>query len=329
MRILSLCVLLIALLSACSNDFDLTEDKKDIPVVYGLINPQDTAHYFRIERAFIDESTSALEIAQRPDSLYYKDAVARLVDTETDQEYTFEMVDGNLEGYLRNQGVFATAPNYLYKIPSSDLIPVDNRLYRFELDRGDGTSLVTSETRIVDNPTIVAPGATQSLQFFYNTLDPSLQADTHFEWKLTEGVVFDLTLSMSYLESTNGGPFNPIVLNWTFAKNITELEYDINGTSFYTFIASRLEEDPSAVRVFQNIDFILQSGGQEILDYVSVVQANLGITSSQDVPTFTNLSEGVGLVSSRNSIIREDIPITPGTLDSLVNGIYTKHLNFN
>ena len=64
---------------ACSNEFTLTEKWKDIPVVYGFLDQKDTAHYVRVEKAFLDPLTSALTIAKNfPDSLYYKDAAVYL-----------------------------------------------------------------------------------------------------------------------------------------------------------------------------------------------------------------------------------------------------------
>jgi len=317
----------LGLFSSCSNDFDLTEDKKDIPVVYGLINPQDTAHYIRIERAFIDESVSALEIAQRPDSLYYEDITASIVDLETSDRYTLTRVDGNAEGYIRDQGVFAQAPNYLYKLHSNEFLPVNNRSYRFELDRGDNKALVTAETVIVDNPTLVAPPPTDaSFNFNYN-LDNPIEPYM-FSWKLTDGVIFDLTLRLKYIESINGGPFENKVIEWKIAKSIEDLFYELDKVSFYTTLAANIEEDASAQRLFQNIDVVLESGGQAILDYINIGSANLGITSSQEIPTFTNLSEGVGIFSSRNRLINTDVPITPLTQDSLKNGSITRQLNF-
>ena len=48
----------VVIFTACDNDFDLVTDKVEIPVVYAIINAADTAQYFRVERAFIDENIS-------------------------------------------------------------------------------------------------------------------------------------------------------------------------------------------------------------------------------------------------------------------------------
>ena len=77
------------LLSACSNDFEVTAPWKDIPVVYAILSPQDTAHYIRIEKAFIDPDKSALEIARIPDSLYYPENAISVFLERTENQSSF------------------------------------------------------------------------------------------------------------------------------------------------------------------------------------------------------------------------------------------------
>ena len=64
------------LFSQCSTDFEIEGSGQDIPIVYGLIDVRDTAHYIRVERAFLSGGEDASAIAQRIDSLYYDSSVA-------------------------------------------------------------------------------------------------------------------------------------------------------------------------------------------------------------------------------------------------------------
>ena len=76
------------------------------------------------------------------------------------------------------------------------------------------------------------------------------------------------------------------------------------------------------------MDMIVVSGGTEILDFVNVSSANLGITSTQDVPSYTNIPEGRGIFSSRYTTELNTITLSNQTIDSLVNGSLTSQLNF-
>jgi len=320
---------------SCSNDFDITEDTKDIPVVYGLLNPADTATYLRIERGFISDDQSALEVAQIPDSLYYQDLDARIVDLDTDIEYMLSRVDGNLEGYVRDQGVFTIAPNYLYKLTADQFTVEEGKDYELRLNRGDGLPVVTANTSTVQNPIISRPGDAFDLSFRRGF-------ETFFEWRYVNSIdaenvagIFDLYLELKYQESLDNAPFESKSIRWKLASNLRESSsgnrtwsVPIEGQRFFNRLASGIEVNSLAVRSFSNIDLVLVSGGQEVVEFISIGQANLGITSSQDIPTYTNLSEGVGIFSSRNTLSKNSIGVTAETLDSIRMGQATRDLNF-
>ena len=74
MKLLKPTILLLVLVmgwSACSTEVNLEAEWKDIPIVYGFLNIQDTAHYVRVQKAFLEPGGDALEIAQNSDSIYY------------------------------------------------------------------------------------------------------------------------------------------------------------------------------------------------------------------------------------------------------------------
>ena len=75
-------------------------------------------------------------------------------------------------------------------------------------------------------------------------------------------------------------------------------------------------------------EFELVSGNSDVADYIRVGQANLGITSSGEIPTFTNVNGGLGIFGSRSVDKRVGIPFRQSTLDSLVGSVITKDLNF-
>ena len=147
----------VVIFTACDNDFDLVTDKVEIPVVYAIINAADTAQYFRVERAFIDENISALEIAQIPDSLYYADAIVTLTRVTTGEAWIMDEVDGNLEGYPRQDGIFATAPNTLYKLRTADITLEPEEQYMLTIDIGDNRPQIVANTVLIKPPFLATP----------------------------------------------------------------------------------------------------------------------------------------------------------------------------
>ncbi|HND88774.1 MAG TPA: hypothetical protein PK971_10630, partial [Saprospiraceae bacterium] len=82
--------------AGCKNDFEVAAPWKEVPVVYAILSPDDTAHYVRVEKAFLDPQKGATEIAQIPDSLYYpENAITVYLERDSDKKrFQMTRVDG-------------------------------------------------------------------------------------------------------------------------------------------------------------------------------------------------------------------------------------------
>ena len=320
--------------SSCTTDFELEAPWKDIPVVYGFLNAQDSAHYIRVEKAFLEPGGNANAIAQNVDSLYYDPSTVtvQLQKVNTGQRFTLQRVDGNLEGYVRQSGPFANAPNYLYKIKSSAINLTAEQRIRLLINRGNGLPAVTAETTVLGplSPRPTAPG---------NPLNLDYTRQLVFVWDVPpSAALFDLRMRIHYREidpALPGGSANR-TLEWEIQKDLEKSDLnagfirydDLKGEDFYRFVGAALEANPNKQRVFQSIDLIYTAAGTELADLIRVEQANTGITSSQAIPVYTNLSEGRGVFSSRTGASRTGLTLNAPSLDSLRNGVYTRALNF-
>ncbi len=334
MRILgsSIFLVLLVLVSSCDNDVDLTADFRDIPIVYGMLNKEDSINYIRIQKAFLPEDgESALDVALNPDSLYYANLDVRLERVDNGDSYTLERVDGEDEGIVKGEGVFANQPNYLYKLvlPAGEEL-VEDRQYELKLNRGDNLPVVTALTTIVGDPSFAFPSQVGQLNIRYR--------DLGITWRKAPAAVFyDLKMQIYYLEedASNPGSFNEKSIIWNIADNIVSnsgsnsVNYDVPGEGFYQFIGASLDDNEGFDRIFLSFDFILDAGGEEIFEYINIGEANTGITSSQVIPTYTNLSEGFGVFSSRARTLYEGFTLQSEARDSLANGVYTKDLGFD
>ncbi len=312
------------LFCACDNELVVTDEWKDIPVVWGLLNKSDTAHYIRVEKAFLDPTTSALDIARIPDSLYYENATVSLKRVNNGQVFILQRVNGDIEGYPREGGIFAETPNYLYKIKANIINLVVGEAYQFILDRGDGSELVTAQTIILPKPVLRNPNIGSLLSFKRNSLFT-------FLWnEMPDAGIFDLKLRFHYRERSpeTGNVYVPKQIEWTVARNLSDREFKMDGIDFYNAIKAAIEEDFEATRLFDSLDIIVWAGGKELAEFIKLTQANTGITSTQDIPEYTNLSEGIGIFSSRNVSYNTGFELTSQTLDSLRNSSITNPLNF-
>jgi hypothetical protein len=310
--------------ASCDNELVVTDEWKDIPVVWGLLSKSDTAHYIRVEKAFLDPTTSALDIARIPDSLYYDNAVVTLKRISTGQVFTLQRVDGDLEGYPREGGTFAQSPNYLYKIKANVINLVVGEEYQFGLVRGDQSEQVVAQTVILPKPVLRNPPKGSLLSF------KSHSAFT-FRWDvIPDAEIYDLKFRFHYLEKTpeTNNIYVPKSVEWVVEDNIESNEFKMDGGDFYQDVAANIEEDFEATRRFDSLDIVIWCAGKELANFIKITKANTGITSTQDVPRYTNLSEGIGIFTSRNVSLNTGFLLTQQSLDSLNNGSVTDHLNF-
>ncbi len=317
---------LLLVLTSCSNNIQLTEDESDIPVVYGTINPADTATYIRLERAFIDANTSALTLAKDISSLYFVNPIVKIRHVKSGKEFNLSRVDGNLEGYKREKGVFAEAPNYLYKIKKSELTFTPGEQYKLSISKNDGVLLSEATTTALTplkNEDITSPGLSAALSFSNNL-------DFKFRWFGDENAVVHIVKFEFAIKEEKDGKFTDKNITWDVVTNTDKTEFSIKGRAFFEFMQGAfVEKSPAVKRYFQNASLSITSGSKEIKDYISIGQANLGITSSGEIPIYSNLSNGgLGIFYSSTSFIRNNIGISNITLDSLRNGAITKSLNF-
>ncbi len=321
------CILLLSgvVFAGCNNDLNVTAPWKDIPIIYGILSPSDTAHYVRIEKAFLDPEVSALEIARIPDSLYYKDLDVSIFDISSGTRFQLEEIDGIEDGYVRDEGIFAEVPNILYKVDAKDLNLTAANSYRLEVNRSERLPLVTAEIEIVSRPVIVRPLPERELRFPYESLFKVI-------WRKADNAFFyDVSLVIHYNEWTMGDPgsIEAYSIQWKLARSVSGDRVEIFGIGFYEFLRAELEADPTLLRSLSNIDVIVRSGGRELFEFRKVLLANSGITSiGGDIPQYTNLSEGFGILTSSNSSQNSELVLHAVSLDSLRNGYLTEDLNF-
>lgn len=318
------------LLAGCEEELDLTADWKDIPIVYGVLNVSDTAHYIRVEKAFLDDNGSAFLAADNPDSIYYQDITVTLTNLNTGFQRVLERVDGTLEGYPRDTGIFAQLPNYLYKVNAVDFPILGTEEVRLSLNRGDILPVVTAEAVILDE---IIPlgglGPGSKVDFNPNT-------ETNFRWRAGEEArVFDLKLLIHIEELDNiTGITTEKVLEWTMARGVDPIPGSFSnlagvfGLDFYKFLDANLEANQNVDRLLTQMDLVIIGGGEAIERYISIALANTGITSSQEVPVYTNLSEGRGIFSSVSEVVVEGLLLTNESINTLKTSEFTADLNF-
>jgi len=242
-----------------------------------------------------------------------------------------ERVDGRDEGYPRDEGDFVNEPNFLYKLKINQLTLSEGSDFRVIIER-DGEEPTTASSVMIREIEV----ANLPSSGFFNFGDYS--KDTRFGFRPSDddARVFDIRMIFKYRETDPDNPGNFISkeIEWLIANNVIR-DSDVSAQSvtvtneaFYQFIASELEPLSNGNRKFDGINIQVTAVGVEIEDYLRIANANIGITSAQSIPVYSNVENGVGIVSSRYQVISDVLTLSAQSRDSLYNSSLTAGLRF-
>ncbi len=331
-QFLSVIAAVIFIFSSCKTDVDITGEWKETPIIYGLINPDSTNHYFKIYRSYLDEKTNALDFTQNADSIYYSDSIiVYLEKVSTGQKFYLSKIDGNSIGITMDSGLFVNSPNVLYVV--NHTIDVQS-LYRFGFENPATGKTATSEARMVGDFQINFP--TPSFNINLNATSPY-----NIQWRSAPNSrTNDVSVVFRYTEWHVSNPSNvsnkfiELKLASGIVSNTSnggeQLSIRFNPQDFYLTLKNSLEVNNEIRRLAnaQPFEIKFYTGGEELYNFIRVNRAQSGISSLQVLTEYTNIEGGLGVFSSRKIKVRDELGITTVSLDSLSCGSITRELNF-
>ncbi len=336
--------LLITLIGGCKQDFDITADYKEVPVVYGLLNQQDNTHYIRIQKGYLIDG-NALVAAGVPDSVYYPDVLSvkfvpyTASGTQSGTVINLVRIDGNTVSLPKETGAFANTPNWLYSFTGT-LDPNKNykltvtntsNNFSFSNKKIDGINGVT----LVKDFQILVP--TKAAKMNLQNTSPAKVV-----WNAAENAgVYDLTVRFHYKEYSQA---DNSLLKDTFVDILLfkSLAYDYNGGGSVTpfeitadnilsFLANHITASSDVYREFnvqKGMQFKFAAGGTELAKFMNSQQAQGGLASNEALPPYTNIDGGVGLLSSRYFKQVDSVLLSNNGLDSLACSDISRALRF-
>lgn len=315
-----------------------------------MLNRGDTAHYIRIQKAFMDENQSAVSMAKEADSSFYRalNVVVKEISPTGTILATIPLSRVNLisEGYQKEPGAFFDAPFFAYKFKYN----LDtNNLYRVVITNTETGNVDSAITPVITNqgPNINFFGVSEWLR---NTIDFAQVKNEYGTLLKTEFTLrvppntgaFELILRFNWTDSNlvtktstrrfadfnlfyTGEAFIPDVAT---AKNVklSTLNKDI-----YDFLASVIGKtsDANQVRFMDSCDMFLYVAGTEFQKYKDLNTNKGGITADEIRPIYTNIKgkDVIGLFSTKAYIKKLNLGIGAVTQDSLKTNSITRALN--
>jgi len=312
------------LLQSCKNDFEVNEPWRETMVVVGLLNAADTAHYIKINKAYLGEG-NALVMAGEFDSINYTDNEidARLerwkngVLMQTLPLYRDTLIP-------KDTGVFASPLQMLYK--TSSPILQDGSSYKLIINNENSGKVVTSETPIVQNISVNTPNPNQTINLVgvnpYSTKFYTAAEGKRYEvvvrFHYTEKLIFDTTQQERKHVDIFLGTYEAADLSGGQL-----IESSVTPEVFYKTIGNNVQPNGNVNLYYNSLEFIYSAAAEVFVIYMDVAQTQSATFG--EMPFFTNISDGVGLFSSRFNKYVNNVRLSAASYDSLRFGQYTVH----
>ncbi len=327
-----LAVIFILSLTSCETDFNPNADPKDITVVYGLLNQRDTFTYLKINKAFLGNA-SAYEMAQNEDfSSYGTDLdvnMDELLNGSVTKTYHFDTTTI----YNKEPGIFYAPQQVLYKCktynpesPINDSLKSD-RVYNLIIKNKKTGKIISANTTLVDKFSIRRPSEnTSSIEFVLPT--STIPGKAKIEWLSARGGKrYQVTMCIHYFESKNGSlnePKNLLVNLGTQTRKSfegnTEMELEYLGLTYYESLKNNLVWSTTANTITRTpgiIEFVISVASDDLSTYIEVNEPSNSIVQVR--PEFTNISNGIGIFSSRFNTQARKLNLGPKSIANLHN----------
>ena len=332
---LALSIIALISLSACENELEVFAEYEDVTVVYALLQPEDTLHQIKVNKLFQGEG-DALVLAQDPALSQYEADEVNVLIKEVDGNgdttvFTLEQV----EVTNKDSGIFYYPNQMLYEFEAE---LKEGATYYLEIEKQQGetvrgeTSLVQSSTNPVFDEREISRYQKIGMSWVNGSSVNSSQQITVIPPKNSK--VFEMVLTFRYQDLLEGNILSEdryvdISLGTESLPNVVDeysrsndFVFEYSPESVFEVIANRvpdLADSPGVIgRKADSIDINLYIGGEELDVYMSVNQPSTSLL--EDKPEYTNVVNGLGLVSSRSYLL-ESVVLTKDSYEELATGL--------
>lgn len=314
----------LVVITGCKNDLDILAPYKDTTIVYGVLNAADTVQYIRIHKAFLGEG-NAYEMAQYADSFYYKSNLKVSLEEYSKGIKVNEIICVKDSNIIKEQGVFASAPNILFATTGNDSLN-EKSIYKLVIKNTETEKTITSATNLLGKLLIAKPNNSPA-----NFLDDPYEL-TWFT--ILNAQAYEVVIRFHYFEQKKSNPLDITAkyFDWKAAYEehpdddpLHEIKVVLPKLQFFKVAAAYIKADTSLKRIAGNVEFIFVAGTKDLLTYYKV--NNFTTNLAQVIPVFTNINGGLGIFTSRRKQILERT-VDPATINELRTGEFTKDLGF-
>ena len=320
--ILSIC--LIISIVACEKGFDPVLPMDPVPLVYGLLDNSDTAHWIKLSKTFTMDKGLITETIST-DSLIFPGA--RVFLERWNGDYIYDRAELIPYDLPRDDGLFPKTPNPHFYLPKNESTmglfsdPNKNDIVKLIIDI-PGLPVVFSKAVPLKSMRVISPNKEGTEVSFFG--------DKPFEIKwAADGSYHEMFLEFCYIDHYNDSVHQNSV-SWKEFHSIRGYHHSpftdyINEPNLMIKIAANLEpNDKIRFRTFDTIKIHFFACDNIVYTYrLTNMVKSLDHSGIQ----YNNIVNGLGLFGSRRDA-ESSFTLDYYALDSLAKGQYTKDLGF-
>jgi hypothetical protein len=296
------------LLISCETDFDVIADYKEVAIVYGLLNQNDSIHYLRINKAFLGAG-NALTYAQVADSSSFGADITVILAEINSAGDKREILFDTVTLHNKVTGDFYSPDQLLY---AAKAILDQSSTYELKVTNKKTAYEVSSKTNLIHNFNLTKPASgVKTLSF-----KRSITSAQKFTWNNAEnGKRYQLKFIFNYKELNQSGDTTYKKADWLFPEETTENtdgsgESDVSylNEDFFKFCESKIPYSDQAsennvIKRFASVcDLEVTAIGDEFNTYIEANGPTTGVLMER--PNYSNITNGLGLLSCRFQIHR-------------------------
>jgi hypothetical protein len=318
------------LITGCKTDIDVIAPKRDVTIIYGLLEANNSRQFIRINKAFVGEDSATTLAAQNGINEYSDAELSAFVhemqvDGITKTGKSWSLIKTTI--YNKQDGNFNSDSNVIYYF---DAILDVTKLYQIECVinvEGEDERNVTAITDILGAPASSGVGIeavrlekpkesatsandrTKNEVAFVNNINYA----TSFEVKwstVNGGHLYTSYCRLYYRDfdvSTGKATLDSVTLSIgskDFENSDEEKSFQNIGTQdFYSTIGTTVDDLDTTISrntkriVSDTLQFFVEVANKELSTYIEVNQPISGVV--QDRPEYTNVNGGIGIWASR------------------------------
>jgi hypothetical protein len=299
---------------SCDNKLEINAPYREIPVIYGFININDTVQYLRIQKVFQNSiEVKANEASKISDSLELKNIKVQLIVVRAFTNDTINCYRTN--EIPKNSGFFANDKNFIYK---SDVY----NLKQYPDIQSVNLSVINTLTgnKYTAMCNLIGDQAIESRNI---TISENSANKFRFSYRInTSAYIIDAAIRLKYLEAPLSNPtaFEEKFYDYYVQSSDETAKYQPNSIVSFLIKSPDVLKDwrayfeiqsKNVIRQYVGVEYVTWGASADLLDIQEVSKPNISFVQKRT--DYTNIKGGaLGLFAARTINVQPAITVDNG-----------------